>query len=47
MSSTAINWERIESFIGYGRRDAPVVFIGMEEGLADKSALKNDLIRRS
>jgi hypothetical protein len=46
MSSTAINWERIESCFVYGG-GAPVVFIGMEEGLADKSALKNDLIRRS
>ncbi len=27
-----IDWDRIESFIGFGRRDAPVVFIGMEEG---------------
>jgi hypothetical protein len=42
-----IDWERIEQFIGYGRIDAPVVFIGMEEGLADQEALKEDLRVRS
>ena len=47
MNSSALNWQRIESFIGYGRRDAPLVFIGVEEGLADESALENDLRRRS
>lgn len=29
-----IDWGRIEGFIGYGRLDAPVVFLGMEEGAA-------------
>ncbi len=42
-----INWDRIERFIGYGRRDAPVVFIGLEEGLSSPSALRKDLRRRS
>ncbi|WP_157961330.1 hypothetical protein [Microvirga flavescens] len=42
-----IDWDRIESFIGYGRHDAPVVFIGMEEGLASDQDLEEDLIRRS
>lgn len=41
------DWERIERFIGYGRRDAPMVFIGMEEGLEDGSALDEDLTIRS
>lgn len=42
-----IDWERIERFIGFGRRDAPVVFIGMEEGLKDAGALDEDLAIRS
>jgi hypothetical protein len=42
-----IDWERIEGFIGFGRRDAPVVFVGMEEGLADSAALDEDLALRS
>lgn len=29
-----VGWTKIEEFIGYGRRDAPVVFLGMEEGAA-------------
>ena len=41
------DWERIESFIGFGRIDAPVVFLGMEEGLKDASALDEDLRIRS
>jgi len=41
------DWDRIEAFIGYGRLDAPVVFIGMEEGLADVNALASDLTLRS
>lgn len=42
-----INWNRIETFIGYGKIDAPVVFIGLEEGLSNSRALRSDLIRRS
>jgi hypothetical protein len=42
-----INWKRIESFIGYGKVDAPVVFVGIEEGLSNRRALRKDLIRRS
>ena len=42
-----INWARIERFIGFGRRDAPVVFIGMEEGLKDAARLDEDLMIRS
>ena len=41
MKISGINWHVIESFVGYGCRDAPVVFIGIEEGLADESALEN------
>lgn len=41
-----INWDRIERFIGYGRPDAPVVFLGMEEG-GDNSRLREDLLGRS
>jgi hypothetical protein len=42
-----INWERIETFIGFGRHDAPVVFIGMEEGLRSRDELNGDLLIRS
>jgi len=42
-----IDWPKIEQFVGYGRLDAPVVFIGMEEGLADEAGLENDLLLRS
>jgi hypothetical protein len=42
-----IDGDRLESFIGYGNRDAPVVFIGIEEGLSDVSALVADLSSRS
>jgi hypothetical protein len=43
-----INWKIIENHIGYGRKDAPVVFVGMEEG-ADRNLemLKPNLIERS
>ena len=41
-----INWDRIEQFIGYGRADAPVVFLGMEEG-GDNTRLREDLLGRS
>lgn len=30
--SIKINWEKIENHLGWGQPDAPVVFIGMEEG---------------
>lgn len=42
-----IDWKRIEEFIGFGRIDAPVVFIGMEEGLKNADALDEDLAIRS
>jgi len=42
-----INWDRIEAFIGYGRLDAPVVFIGMEEGLQQHVPMETDLMLRS
>jgi hypothetical protein len=42
-----IEWGRIEKFVGFGRWDAPVVFIGMEEGLKDADALLEDLAIRS
>lgn len=41
------DWDRIESFVGYGRVDAPVVFVGMEESLADEAGLAADLALRS
>ena len=41
------NWKRIEEFVGFGRPDAPVIFIGMEEGLNDAEALDEDLGIRS
>jgi len=42
-----VDWKRIEEFIGFGRLDAPVIFIGMEEGLKDAGALDEDLAVRS
>lgn len=42
-----IKWDVIENFIGYGRKDAPVVFIGMEEGLAASEDIEENLLRRS
>jgi hypothetical protein len=42
-----IDWQRIEEFIGFGRRDASVVFIGMEEGLKEAERLDEDLEVRS
>lgn len=42
----SIDWSKIEQFAGYGAIEAPVVFVGMEEGLAD-SDLDFELIRRS
>lgn len=31
-----IDFEKVEKFAGYGRRDAPYVFVGMEEGAPEK-----------
>jgi len=45
-SNSPIRWDHIESFVGYGREDAPVVFLGMEEG-GDNERLLEDLIGRS
>ncbi len=42
-----IDWKRIEQFVGYGRIDAPVIFIGMEEGLSRDDSLDEDLRIRS
>jgi len=42
-----LDWDRIENFIGFGRPDAPVVFLGMEEGLLREADLLTDLQRRS
>jgi hypothetical protein len=47
MSLSTDKWNRIERFIGYGRQDAPVVFVGIEEGLSKESALETDLLRRA
>jgi hypothetical protein len=41
------DWDRIEQFVGYGRIDAPVIFIGMEEGLSKEDSLEEDLRVRS
>ncbi len=45
-----VDWDRIENFLGYGRRDAPVVFVGMEEGghgANEPEKLLADLVKRS
>ena len=44
---TKIDWKRIENFIGYGNIEAPLVFVGVEEGLAKPEALQQDLLWRS
>jgi hypothetical protein len=41
------DWSCIEGFVGYGNLDAPVVFIGMGEGLANAKAFSQDLLHRS
>jgi hypothetical protein len=46
-ASRDFDWDRIETFVGFGRLDAPVVFIGIEEGLENASALPEDLRVRS
>lgn len=45
--SAAIDWTRIESFIGFGSPNAAVVFVGMEEGLLNDADLLEDLRSRS
>jgi hypothetical protein len=47
MTLSSNDWNRIERFVGYGREDAPVVFVGIEEGLSSESNLGRDLVRRS
>jgi hypothetical protein len=44
---TKIDWKRIEAFVGYGNIEAPLVFVGVEEGLAKPEALQQDLLWRS
>lgn len=44
---TKIDWDRIEAFVGYGNIEAPLVFVGVEEGLAKPEALHEDLLWRS
>lgn len=41
------DFEKIEGFLGYGNPNAPVVFVGLEEGLADVKRLDDDLRYRS
>jgi len=41
------NWNAIESFIGYGDRQAPIVFVGMEEGFDPTGELEAELQLRS
>lgn len=43
----AINWHAIENFVGFGRHGAPIVFIGLEEGLSSVAGLEDDLLARS
>jgi hypothetical protein len=46
--SESIDWQKIESFVGYGDFDAPIVFLGMEEGGPSESAiLAKELAARS
>lgn len=47
MHASVVDWDRIEGFIGYGTRNAPVVFIGMEEGAGSNDDLRSGLARRS
>ncbi len=41
------DWNRIESFVGFGSPTAPFVFLGMEEGLLSEATLHDDLVARS
>jgi hypothetical protein len=43
----AIDWDRIENFIGFGSPEAKYVFLGMEEGLLSEATLDADLAVRS
>jgi hypothetical protein len=43
----AIDWDRIENFVGFGNPTAPYVFLGMEEGLLSEATLEEDLAVRS
>ncbi|OYU48005.1 MAG: hypothetical protein CFE31_13450 [Rhizobiales bacterium PAR1] len=46
--SLLIDWQKIENFIGYGPINAPVVFVGIEEGASrDRDKLENELLARS
>jgi hypothetical protein len=46
-TTSVIDWQRIETFVGYGNMFAPVVFIGVEEGLSNEGSLQEDLRIRS
>jgi hypothetical protein len=46
-SSGITDWDRIESFIGFGNPRAQYVFLGMEEGLLSEKTLDADLAARS
>jgi hypothetical protein len=41
------DFEKIEGFLGYGNPNARIVFVGLEEGLADVQRLDDDLRYRS
>jgi hypothetical protein len=42
-----IDWTRIETFIGFGRPEASVYFIGLEEGLQRSADLTREMEERS
>lgn len=42
-----IDWPVTSSLSDTGGSTPPVVFVGMEEGLADEAGLQNDLLLRS
>jgi hypothetical protein len=42
-----LDWKRIEEFISFGRENAPIVFIEMEEGVKDADVLLEDPAIRS
>jgi hypothetical protein len=43
----AIDWKRIEGFVGFGSEKSPYIFLGMEEGLLSEATLDSDLAARS
>jgi len=43
-NETQIDWDRIENFIGFWQPNAPVAFIGMEEGLKSEIIERIDLV---